>query len=132
MTLGPDVAGNQDLHARVEARDGMGDVGGLAGLEAGDVRRGMLVAAIVALLAGGCDLVTTPEVSGGPGCRKLVRQGAADYVNFVKLNGVTYTADRPVVGRLPGRGKPAVPGAWLPADLPAGGPPGWPAGDLRG
>jgi hypothetical protein len=64
----------------------------------------MLVAAIVALLAGGCDLVTTPEVSGGPGCRKLVRQGAADYVNFVKLNGVTYTADRPVVGRMLGEG----------------------------
>jgi hypothetical protein len=63
------------------------------------VRRGMLVVAMAALLAGGCDLVTAPEVSGGPGCRKLVRQGAADYVNFVKLNGITYTADRPVVGR---------------------------------
>ena len=59
----------------------------------------MLVVAMVALLAGGCDLATTPTVSGGPGCRKLVRQGAADYRNFVKLNGITYTADRPVVGR---------------------------------
>jgi len=59
----------------------------------------MLVVAMVALLAGGCDLVTAPTVSGGPGCRKLVRQDAADYVNFVKLNGITYTADRPVVGR---------------------------------
>jgi hypothetical protein len=58
---------------------------------------------MVALLAGGCDLVT-PPVSGGPGCRKLVRQGAADYVNFVKLNGITYTADRPVVGRTLGEG----------------------------
>src|SRR4029453_7887903 len=28
-----------------------------------------------------------------------VRQDAADYRNFVKLNGITYTADRPVVGR---------------------------------
>jgi hypothetical protein len=77
----------------------MTDVGGLAGLEAGGVRRSVLVVAMVALLAGGCALVTSPTVSGGPGCRKLVRQGAADYVNFVKLNGITYTADRPVVGR---------------------------------
>jgi hypothetical protein len=68
------------------------------------VRRGMLVVAMVALLAGGCDLVTTPTVSGGPGCRRLVRQGAVDYVNFVKLNGITYTADRPVVGRTLGDG----------------------------
>jgi hypothetical protein len=59
----------------------------------------MLVMAVVALLAGGCDLVTAPSVSGGPGCRKLIRQGAADYRNFVKLNGITYTADRRVVGR---------------------------------
>jgi hypothetical protein len=73
-------------------------------LGAGDVRRGMLVVAVVALLAGGCDLVTAPKVSGGPGCRKLVRQGAADYVNFVKLNGITYTADRPLVGRTLGEG----------------------------
>jgi hypothetical protein len=87
------------MHARVQARDGMTNVGGLMGLKAGDVRRGMLVVAMVALLAGGCDLVTTPTVSGGPGCRKLVRQDAADYRNFVKLNGITYTADRPVVGR---------------------------------
>jgi hypothetical protein len=69
------------------------------GLEAGDMRRGVLVVAMVALLAGGCDLVTTPTVSGGPGCRKLVRQDAADYSNFVKLNGITYTTDRPAVGR---------------------------------
>jgi YD repeat-containing protein len=63
------------------------------------MRRAMLVMAVVALLAGGCDLVTAPSVSGGPGCRKLIRQGAVDYRNFVKLNGITYTADRPVVGR---------------------------------
>jgi hypothetical protein len=88
------------MPARVEARDGTTAVGGLTGLEAGDVRRGMLVVAMVALLAGGCDLVTTPTVSGGPGCRKLVRQDAADYLNFVKLNGITYTADRPAVGRM--------------------------------
>jgi hypothetical protein len=68
------------------------------------VRRGMLVVAMVALLAGGCDLVTAPAVSGGPGCRKLVRQDAADYLNFVKLNGITYSADRPVVGRTLGDG----------------------------
>jgi hypothetical protein len=64
----------------------------------------MLVVAMVALLAGGCDLVPTPTVSGGPGCRKLIRQDAADYVNFVKLNGITYTADRPAVGRMLGEG----------------------------
>ncbi|HEU4397142.1 MAG TPA: hypothetical protein VFU54_04790 [Actinomycetota bacterium] len=68
------------------------------------MRRGMLLVAMVALLAGGCDPVTAPTVSGGPGCRKLVRQGAADHVNFVKLNGITYTADRPVVGRTLGDG----------------------------
>ncbi len=72
---------------------------GLTGLKAGEVFRGVLLVAMVALLGGGCGLVGAPEVSGGPGCRKLVRQGAADYVNFVKLNGITYTADRPVVGR---------------------------------
>ena len=60
--------------------------------------------AMVALLAGGCDLVTSPTVSGGPGCRKFVRQGAADYLNFVKLNGITYLADGPVVGRTLGDG----------------------------
>jgi hypothetical protein len=98
------AAGNQNLHAHVKAHDGTTDLGGLTGLEAGDVRRGMLVVAMAALLAGGCDLVTTPTVSGGPGCRKLVRQDAADYVNFVKLNGITYTADRPVVGRTLGEG----------------------------
>jgi hypothetical protein len=74
------------------------------GSRAGDVRRSMLVVAMVALLAGGCDLVTAPTVSGGPGCRKLVRQDAADYLNFVKLNGITYLADGPVVGRILGEG----------------------------
>jgi hypothetical protein len=68
------------------------------------MRRRILVAAMVTLVAGGCDLVTAPTVSGGPGCRKLVRQHAADYLNFVKLNGITYTADRPVVGRMLGEG----------------------------
>jgi hypothetical protein len=68
------------------------------------VRRGMLVVAMVALVAGGCDLVTAPAVSGGPGCRKLVHQGTVDYVNFVKLDGITYTADRPAVGRTLGDG----------------------------
>jgi hypothetical protein len=69
------------------------------------VRRSVLVVAMVALVAGGgCDLVSAPTVSGGPGCRKLVPQGAADYINFVKLNGITYTADRPVVGRTLGDG----------------------------
>jgi hypothetical protein len=92
------------LHARVQAHDGRTDVGGLTGLEADDVRWGMLVVAMVALLAGGCDLVTTPTVSGGPGCRKLVRQDAADYLTFVKLNQITYTTDRPVVGRTLGEG----------------------------
>jgi hypothetical protein len=52
---------------------------------------------VALLVGGGC--ATAPEVSGGPGCRKLVSQGAADYVNFVKLDGITYTADRPAVGR---------------------------------
>ena len=68
------------------------------------LRRGILVVVMVVLLAGGCDLATAPTVSGGPGCRKLIRQDAADYVNFVKLNGVTYTADGPVVGRTLGDG----------------------------
>jgi hypothetical protein len=69
-------------------------------LEAGEVRRGMLVVAMVAVVAGGCDLVTAPAVSGGPGCGRLVRHDAVDYLNFVKLDGITYTADRPVVGRM--------------------------------
>lgn len=60
--------------------------------------------AMVALLACGCDLVTTPTVSGGPGCRKLIRQDAADHGNFVKLNQITYTADHPAVGRMLGEG----------------------------
>jgi hypothetical protein len=99
------MAGNQGRHARVEACDGTIDrCRRVDGLEARDVRRGMLVVAMVALVAGGCARVTTPTVSGGPGCRTLVRQDAADYVNFVKLNGITYTADRPVVGRMLGEG----------------------------
>jgi hypothetical protein len=76
----------------------------VTGSRAGDVRRGMLVGAMVALLACGCDLVTTPTVSGGPGCRRLIRQDAADYFNFVKLNGITYIADHPAVGRMLGEG----------------------------
>jgi hypothetical protein len=59
----------------------------------------LVVAMIASLVGGACARVTAPSVSGGPGCRKLVPQGAADYVNFVKLNGITYTADRPVLGR---------------------------------
>jgi hypothetical protein len=47
------------------------------------MRRAMLLMAVATLLAGGCDLVTAPSVSGGPGCRKLIRQGAADYRNLV-------------------------------------------------
>ena len=74
------------------------------GLVASVMRRGMLVVATVTLLAGGCDLLTAPTVSGGPGCRKLVRQDTADYANFVKLNGITYTADGPMVGRTLGDG----------------------------
>jgi hypothetical protein len=99
------AAGNQNLHAHVEARDGTTDVDRLTGLEAGDVRRSVLVIVLAALFTGGgCDLVTTPTVSGGPGCRKLVHQGAADYRNFVKLNQITYVADGPVVGRTLGDG----------------------------
>lgn len=59
---------------------------------------------VAMLVGGGCACATAPEVSGGPGCRKLVSQGAADYVNFVKLDGITYTADRPEVGRALGDG----------------------------
>lgn len=68
------------------------------------MRRGMLVMIMVALLAGGCARVTASAPSGGPGCRKLVQQGAIDYVNFVKLDGITYIADQPVVGRMLGDG----------------------------
>jgi hypothetical protein len=59
----------------------------------------MLVVGMVALLAGGCDLVMAPTMSGGPRCRKLIHQAAADHITFVKLKGITYIADGPVVGR---------------------------------
>jgi hypothetical protein len=88
------------LQALVEAYDGMTDVGGLTAW-----RQATCGGACSWWLWSPCWRVGVtwsrrPPVSGGPGCRKLVRQDAADYVNFVKLNGITYTADRPVVGRM--------------------------------
>jgi len=63
------------------------------------VGRGLLALAGVALLAAACALDPNPATSGGPGCRRLVRQPAADYANFVKLGGITYLAGDLPVGR---------------------------------
>jgi len=56
--------------------------------------------AVTALLLGGCSVVRDLGATHCPASRKLLSQGAADYIDFVHVDGVTYHAGmRPMAGR---------------------------------
>jgi hypothetical protein len=64
------------------------------------MRRLVVVAVAVLVLAGGCSVVQDLSATHCPSSRKLLPQGAADYLDFVQVGGITYNADgRPLSGR---------------------------------
>jgi hypothetical protein len=64
------------------------------------MRRLVVVAVAALLLAGGCAAVQGLSATHCPSSRKLLPQGAADYIDFVQVGGVTYhAATRPESGQ---------------------------------
>jgi hypothetical protein len=64
------------------------------------MRRLVVVAVAVLVLAGGCSVVRDLSATHCPASRKLLPQGALDYADFVRVGGITYNADsRPLSGR---------------------------------
>lgn len=64
------------------------------------MRRLVVVAVAALVLAGGCSAVRDLSATHCPASRKLLPQGAADYIDFVQVGGITYHAGvRPVSGR---------------------------------
>jgi hypothetical protein len=64
------------------------------------MRRLVVVAVAALLLAGGCAAVQGLSATHCPASRKLLPQGAADYIDFVQVGGVTYhAATRPESGQ---------------------------------
>jgi hypothetical protein len=64
------------------------------------VRRFVVLAVATLLLAGGCSAVRDLGATHCPSSRKLVPAGAADYIDFVRVGGITYhSGTRPVSGR---------------------------------
>jgi hypothetical protein len=64
------------------------------------MRRLVVVAVAVLVLAGGCSVVRDLSATHCPESRKLLPQGALDYADFVQVGGITYHVDgRPVSGR---------------------------------
>jgi hypothetical protein len=64
------------------------------------MRRLVVVAVAGLVLAGGCSVVQDLSATHCPASRKLLPQGALDYIDFVQVGGTTYHADtRPVSGR---------------------------------
>jgi hypothetical protein len=60
----------------------------------------VVVAVAVLVLAGGCSVVQDLSATHCPASRKLLPQGAADYIDFVQVGGVTYhAATRPESGQ---------------------------------
>jgi hypothetical protein len=64
------------------------------------MRRLVVVAVAALLLAGGCSVVQGLSATHCPSSRKLLPQGAADYIDFVQVGGITYHA---ATGRGSGR-----------------------------
>jgi hypothetical protein len=65
----------------------------------------VVVAVAVLVLAGGCSVVQDLSATHCPSSRKLLPQGAADYLDFVQVGGITYNVDgRPLPGRVPHEG----------------------------
>jgi hypothetical protein len=64
------------------------------------MRRWIGLGAAVLLLLGGCSVVGGLGDARCPSSRRLVAQGAADYVDFVQVGGITYQSGiRPAAGR---------------------------------
>jgi hypothetical protein len=64
------------------------------------MRRLVVVAVAGLVLAGGCSVVQDLSATHCPASRKLLPQGALDYIDFVRVSGTTYhAATRPVSGR---------------------------------
>jgi hypothetical protein len=64
------------------------------------MRRLAAVAVAALLLAGGCSAVRDLSATHCPASRKLLPQGAIDYIDFVQVGGIPYHADsRPESGR---------------------------------
>jgi hypothetical protein len=64
------------------------------------MRRLVVVAVAGLVLAGGCAAVQGLSATHCPSSRKLLPQGAADYIDFVQVGGVTYhAATRPESGQ---------------------------------
>jgi hypothetical protein len=69
------------------------------------MRRLVALAVAALLLASGCSAGWDLGATHCPASRKLLPQGAADYIDFVQHGGITYQADtRPVSGRALGEG----------------------------
>jgi hypothetical protein len=67
---------------------------------AGEGMRRWIALAVTALLLGGCSVVGNLGAMHCPASRKLLPQGAADYIDFVHVGGITYHAGmRPTAGR---------------------------------
>jgi hypothetical protein len=56
------------------------------------MRRLVVVAVAGLVLAGGCSAVRDLSATHCPASRKLLLQGAADYIDFVQVGGITYHA----------------------------------------
>jgi hypothetical protein len=64
------------------------------------MRRLVVVAVAGLVLAGGCSVVQDLSATHCPSSRKLLPQGAADYIDFVQVGGITYhAATRPESGQ---------------------------------
>jgi len=64
------------------------------------MRRLVVVAVAALLLASGCSVARDLSATYCPSSRKLLPQGAADYIDFVHVGGITYQAGvRPLAGR---------------------------------
>jgi hypothetical protein len=67
---------------------------------AGEGMRRWIALAVTALLLGGCSVAGNLGATHCPASRKLLAQGAADYIDFVHVGGITYHAGmRPMAGR---------------------------------
>jgi hypothetical protein len=64
------------------------------------MRRLVVVAVAGLVLGGGCSVVQDLSATHCPSSRKLLPQGAADYIDFVQVGGITYhAATRPESGQ---------------------------------
>jgi hypothetical protein len=64
------------------------------------MRRSIVLTVTALVLLSGCSVVRDVSAARCPSSRKLLPQGAADYIDFVRVGGITYHAGiRPAAGR---------------------------------